>query len=520
MNNVNLSDKDNNGLFLLKIGFVLIWLLSFSRVSYAQTIGLQLDIPAYVNKSIPSGPSQGDSIRILGIVGGSVEFTRISYSNKKGTFGSFEAGVKNLTLNPLSMQQFWQSQMLAGGVYDELIESGYQFDLRHELEQDAIDFHAYLSRNNLLFNDEYLETHLYALINELIPETRTDRRPGLLTVSIMKDSNPNAFILPNGAMYLTTGLLSVINSDLELQAILAHEAAHFMLDHAILNINAEKKRKERAIFWASFATIVAAGADAYIASNNAYYTPGLLTAGTAMIAFTAANEISNQMGLKYSREQEAKADGCARDLLTFLGKRPEALSTALEKIKNYAVTNGDYTMLSANGTHPDVNSRISAIGQPIEIFDSKYDIRMSIVTSYNAIMEYNARRFDACASLAQRNISAGIATEDDYLLLAMTNMYRFNSDEKNQESLALIQKAKTLNVVPNITAHKQEALALIRLNKLQEAKVSLETYLASLEKENTRLHEVLNPEEWSRTNRYLLEEYRWTKRMLNKVEKL
>lgn len=419
-----------------------------------------------------------------------------------------------------TVEEFWKVKGLQSETYKSIAAEGIQYDLRKELEEDALDFHNYVKNNGLLFNDEYLESHLYALVLETIPHNRGDGRPGIISISILADPVPNAFIFANGSMYITTGLLSTINSDAELQAVLTHEVAHFMLDHQILNINLEKKRQKRAEFWAAFATGLAAAADVYLATNNDYYAPGILTAGTAILSFSVASAITDQMGLSYNRTQEFEADNATRDLLTFLGKEPEALATALNKIKYYAIKNGDYSIISNKGTHPNIDLRINNIGKPANIIDSKYDVRLSMINSFNAIMEFKARRFESCAALIQRNISAGVPTEDDYLLLAMTNMYRFNTKEKNEEALTFIKSAKSLNILPNIMLHKQEALALIRLNKLAEAKVSLQTYLSSIDKESERMKNILDPKEWSRIHRFLLNEYSWTKQMLSKVDKL
>ena len=92
-----------------------------------------------------------------------------------------------------------------------------------------------------------------------------------------------------------------------------------------------------------------------------------------------------------------------------------------------------------------------------------YDRIFSSVISQNAILEFQSKHFNACQNLLNRNINAGVPTEDDYVLQAMTNLCLFNSTEKNNESLELINKAKLLNVTTTINLSKQEGLVLIRL---------------------------------------------------------
>jgi Zn-dependent protease with chaperone function len=51
----------------------------------------------------------------------------------------------------------------------------------------------------------------------------------------MTGSSPeaNAFVVPGGKVVVYTGLLKLIDSDDELAAVLAHEAAHVVARHAV-----------------------------------------------------------------------------------------------------------------------------------------------------------------------------------------------------------------------------------------------------------------------------------------------
>ena len=55
-----------------------------------------------------------------------------------------------------------------------------------------------------------------------------------------------------------------------------------------------------------------------------------------------------------------------------------------------------------------------------------------------------------------------------------------NTVESNQEALILLTKAKTLNVIPDATIHKEEGITYIRLSNKIEAKKCFQNYLSSL----------------------------------------
>lgn len=417
-----------------------------------------------------------------------------------------------------NLQEFWQNQAVTNEVYENLTKYGTQYSLRREWEGEALQYLNELEQRNLFFDDSYLENYLYTIVYKLYPGSINDGRPGIVNVKIMIDNAPNAFIFTNGTMIITTGLLTTINSEEELIGTMAHEISHFVLDHSTININKAIQRQKNAEFWAAFATTLAAAAEIYTSTQNEYYVPGALTYNTAILSFSIANAFTERLGLKYTREQELAADKCAVELMKFLKVDPTALSSALEKIKDYCILSGNYFALSGEGTHPSIQDRINAIGKPNQFNSVSYDKLISFVITTNAIIEFNNKHFIACRSLIDRNINAGIPTEDDYILGAMTNLCLFDNLEKNNENIAFINKAKNLNIVPSLNLYKQEALSLIRLKKDSEAVISLQNYNTKLDEEYNKVDKIKNEYLWSSTIQYLDNEINWTKKMIYKIK--
>jgi len=429
--------------------------------------------------------------------------------------------LKDLIFDVKDSKNFWFDQAIKGNVYGNISKNPalFQYDLRKEMELDALDYLEKLEENHLILEDRFLENYLYSLVYKIYPGSLEDGRPGIVNVTIVKDVDPNAFICPNGSMIITTGLLTIINSDEELIAVMAHEISHFVLDHAVINVNKATQRQKRAEFWAAFATGLAAASDIYLASQNEYYVPGALTYSTAVLSYTIASEINARLGLQFTREQEIEADNCTVELLKLNQIDPTALSSVLNKIKNYCIINGDYYSISGEGTHPALAERIKNIGVPKDFPSSSFDRTFSSIISLSAILEFNSKHFKACQNLVNRNIKAGVPTEDDYILKATTNLYLFNNDEKNNEALDLINKAKALNISPTINLYKQEALALIRLNRNQDAIKAFENYLSSIDQWYIDLDKIKNERSWALTKDYLDKEKEWTAKMIYKLQK-
>lgn len=498
------------------------------QLSVSGQVTITLNLKGVANKKISSKITEGSKVEIIEIKDNiDPDATGSSYPTNTATVlvnGETESisygQLEKFNIIPTNSKEFWSNQALKQSTYKNLLTKGFQYSLRSQLEDDAIEYLNYIKNNNLSFDDSYLESYLYSLTYKIYPTSISDGRPGILNVKIIKDFTPDAFIFPNGTLFVTTGLLSTINSEEELIGVLAHEISHFVLDHSVININKAIQRKKNAEFWAGFATVAAAATEGYLMSKNIYYRPGSLTYNTAVIAQSIANSIEERMGLKYSREQEIEADKCAVELMKFISVNPIALSSALQKIKSYCILNGNYLALSSEGTHPALDQRIKQIGQPTVFNDMKYDRRISFVNTFNSIAELNNQHFVSCINLAKRNIDANVATEDDYLLVATATINMFDNEQKNLEAFELINKAKSLKVYPSLNLSKQEAIVLIRLKKLSEAKLCLQRYKEEIDAERLNNSKTIDAQQWSATNMYINKESEWTVKMINKVDKL
>lgn len=497
--------------YILTIIFTTVYSISFSQIT--------CQLSGVTNKKIESIPA-GSSFELTMLDKNEIQqlYANLKY-NGKNYIVDFDK-LDRITFNTSNLKDFWQVQSIKSGAYKNILTSGLQYKLRKELDEEIIEYVNYLGRNNLIFYDSYLESYLYSLAYKIYPEKISDGRPGIVNITIVKDVAPNASMASNGTLFITTGLLSTLNSEAELIGIIAHEISHFVLDHNIININKAIQRQKRAEFWAGLATAVAAVADTYIAANNEYYSPGALTMSTAILSYGISESINERLGLKFSREQESDADKYAVELMKYINANPLALSSALDKIKKYCINTGNYLALSGEGTHPAIDDRINKIGLPINFEDKNYDLYISLVNTSNAINEFNKHHFSDCFNLVKRNVTAKVGTEDDYLLMALVNINTFDTEEKNQESLDYIAKAKSLKVCPSINLSKVEAIINLRLKKKNEALASLSKYRETLEKETSKLDKILNTNEWSAISNFLATELDWTLKMINKVNNM
>jgi Zn-dependent protease with chaperone function len=147
-------------------------------------------------------------------------------------------------------------------------------------------------------------------------------------VQVYHSPLPNAFVAPGGYFYVSTGLLSLMETPEELAGILAHEAAHLKLRHGLRTMVSEQG--QGLLFKLLF------GGSRNLAS-------ALSSAGDALV------------GLSYSRELEMQADDMGWDMLLAANINPRGILTAFEKLQSIE---GDSTEPRMLQTHPPTRERV------------------------------------------------------------------------------------------------------------------------------------------------------------------
>jgi Zn-dependent protease with chaperone function len=430
------------------------------------------------------------------------------------------SSLEELEFNPPEdLHQFWTIQRLKENRYKELTSpKGIDWELGLELDELSQDALTYYERNDALYQDLYLEAYLHALVHRIYPTGIITGLSGLLNVRILKDTSPNAVIFPNGTLLINSGLLSVVKSESELIAVLAHQIAHYVLEHTVKNIKAEEKRRKRAEFLSYLATAATAAVEVGIAANNENYVPGYLTLSIAVIASSISTSINRQLGLDYNREQELEVDLITKELLDFIVIDTNSLSNALLSIYMHSKSRGDIVSPEAPNSITMLAERLKLLGGWDRNEISKnHTIRFSGINSINAQIEYQRLHLPHCLSLVKQNINAGIASGADYLLAAKTMLYLSNDSISNKIALGYLKKSKAFSFANSIELDKVRGIFLDRLGDRGAAKLAFDSYMQNLEK--AKIDKEFTWEDY-RVIEYLNEEIIWAKQMQRKLIEL
>jgi len=428
--------------------------------------------------------------------------------NKQNAYIPSDSVAYLLEIPPFNVESFWQDEYSNYKMPKYYKKKGYRSSIRRELMDDADEYVG--SLNGLFYKDEYIQDYIRTIFNGIIPRQLDENRPERLNIEILQSPNPDAYMLPNGTLIITTGLLSTLDSVQELTAIVASEAAHYALDHHVMTVVKERARLRRAEIWGVVLAGLATGVEVALIDNNENYIPGglLITAGVAGELLTAS--AISQLGMGYSEEQIYDADDVAIKFLIQSGMDPAVLNSALAKIRTYYKEAKDEYALSRLGGYGNVDQRIHRLRTPITISNREFQKKMSGVTTANAIMQLNSKNYQAAEKLARKNVDNKLANSEDYYILIKANMNLTNTPEDNLRNLELIQAGKRLSPGPHLGLYKQEILLLLRLDKQGQAVEALNRYMNMLSEFKK---ETANSDD----TRWANEEIGWGNRLYNQL---
>lgn len=187
-----------------------------------------------------------------------------------------------------------------------------------------------------LYSDKSLQLYVNG-IGQTLVSNLSDKEFKKYFFKIVDSSDINAFALPGGYIYVTRGILAIINNEAELAGILGHEIGHVTQHHGA-------KQIVRSIG----SQILAIGAAIANPQN----------AGQWLLLST---QMFNQINLGYGRDAELESD--AHGLLSAYkaGYDPRSMVDFLRNLRQHEMMSGQ-AYHSFQATHPETQERIIKTG--------------------------------------------------------------------------------------------------------------------------------------------------------------
>ena len=252
-----------------------------------------------------------------------------------------------------------------------------------------------LERDGLVLADDAANAYLRRIGQALIP-----RDLQLARVSwqfrILRDPQPNAFALPNGSIYVTTGLLTLLDNESQVAAIIAHELTHVMRRHTYVHNRSNRKK---------FLTM-------NVMSAIGAYAPLSAVGAVIMAVTTVAPFIMIATIYGYSRDLERESDLKGIDMMISAEYSPEEMVNVLKLLDKDI--EGENVRLFYND-HPSLDERIkylsSYLGERADRVTHQMELNreraayfrnVEPVMRHNLQLAINAGRVRSAVYLAQR----------------------------------------------------------------------------------------------------------------------
>jgi beta-barrel assembly-enhancing protease len=219
----------------------------------------------------------------------------------------------------------------------------------HRLDAASRDLEIRIERTGRLYGRVEVDAYMNGIADRLLaaaPESPSQS----VRVRAVKDSFANAFVLPNGDVFVTTELLCDLDSEAEVAAILSHEIVHFTRQHALQEMRDQKHKTALSHGFGNtlglLVTIVAARYGASVTQIG-------MIPQNALDVWTVASVAG------YSRDLEREADRDGLRHMAAAGYDVSAAVRAFEKLAAAAPDAGNSTPVKY-ASHPKLAERIQS----------------------------------------------------------------------------------------------------------------------------------------------------------------
>jgi beta-barrel assembly-enhancing protease len=200
--------------------------------------------------------------------------------------------------------------------------ASFQFtDVDSQVLQDSAAIDRQFVKKGLVMQDTQLQAYL-----DTIGKRVLGNRPAPEQVEfkfrVLRDPMVQAFALPNGSVYVTTGLLSLLADEPQLAAVLGHETAHVYERHGYLQ-NRSVRKKALAV------NILSIAASATPVAPQFGETAQIFGAAVQVGAAVSSQVIIASV-FGYSREMEQQADSDGLIAMSNSSYDPAAMAQAFE----------------------------------------------------------------------------------------------------------------------------------------------------------------------------------------------
>ena len=295
-----------------------------------------------------------------------------------------------------------------------------------------------------LYGDPLLEAYLARIGDRLTPgEVKQAGGPGF-EFHVVRDPTLSAFAMPNGRVYVHTGLLARVEDEAQLAMILGHEITHVTNRHA-LQFQRDARNRVVPLSVRSIAESIGAAAGPWAEHGDRAGTAGL--SQTAQVVLGLGLKVAALAAINgYGRDLEREADTGGLQKLVAAGYDPSEAPKVFALLGKEARERGaPETFFFGNPRRLDerlkdaedlVQTRYAGVRG--EVNTEEFALRTRTVVRDNALLDIHAGRF--ALAHAQLDRVLALAPKDPTAHLYYGDLYRLQAQRAHalraKESLA------------------------------------------------------------------------------------
>src|SRR5216117_4064047 len=287
------------------------------------------------------------------------------------------------------------------------------------------------------YDDPLLDEYLGKIGDKLLPdEVRAAGGPGF-RFGVIRDPTLNAFAMPNGRIYIHTGLLSRLDNEAQLAMIVGHEMTHVTNRHA-LSFTRDAQNKQILFTVLAIAASIGVAVAAGSRAGSGDYIGGAVLSQTANVVLGLGLQLAAIAAINgYGRDLEREADAGGMENLVRAGYDPKEAPKVFQLLQAESKDRGSLETFFF-GSHPKLQERIdtttelvntryaAAAAAPDAVKTTEeFGLRMRTVVRENALLDIRAGRFKLAQ--AQLDRVAAITPKDPTLHLYYGDLYRLQS---------------------------------------------------------------------------------------------
>ena len=267
---------------------------------------------------------------------------------------------------------------------------------------------AYDRNKGQLYPNPSLQAYVNRLGQSLIPREASENI--FVSFRIIEDPLPYADSLATGTVYLSSGLISLLENESQLAFLLMHEAGHVLLSHHIHQFIEEERAQKRANRMRLIGSVVGGVAGGIIGGSSADAAMGTAT------GFLVASAMSAFRSHRFMKQIQLESDQFAAQVLLQQGFDAREAPALMAKVGDIVRRSGGAVAL-AFGTANDLPERSEKVK---ELLGSAYQPVVARILSGDGFRMSSPRYSQLMAELKRDN--GLLALERDLFIMARTNL--------------------------------------------------------------------------------------------------